>query len=193
MDNNQQTAVRDVEAHNVSGSVAGASSGDFHVYRRQRRHELERLEQLEKDARDRQLLESRLKAIHQLKVRDEQKTAKRAAKRRRKKNMQILARNNQGAAKRCSELPRSSVSQQLVRDNQHETRLQLKKQLFSSQTKNEHENLATSEKAIEIGHDGHDDHDVEEASPDLVTVETHDVPIEVCSDGSGLRNEENSS
>lgn len=188
MDNYQQTGVRDVEARNVSGSTAGASSGDFHVYRRQRRHELERLEQLEKDAQDRQILESRLKAIQQLKARDEQKTAKRAAKRRRKKEMRILARNNQEATKRRPELPKRSVPQQLVQDNQHKTQLQLTKQLFSSQKENEPKNLAVSEKVIEVGHDGHDD---AEASPGLDTVEIHDVPIEVCSDGSGLRNEEN--
>lgn len=185
MSNHQQMNARDVEARNVSGSTAGASSGDFHVYRRQRRNELERLEKLEKDSKDRQILESHMKAIQQLKARDEQKTAKRAAKRRKKKGMQILARNNREATKRRIEPPNANDSQQLVRDNRPETQRQPAKQLFSPQSENELKNLAALGKTVEDGHDGGT------TNASLGIVGWDGAPIEVCSNSSGSRNEEN--
>lgn len=82
---------RDVNVKNVTGSTAGASSGDFHVFRHQRRKELERIEQMESDARRKAENDKRLKALSELKTRDELKTAKRAAKRRRRKERRVQA------------------------------------------------------------------------------------------------------
>jgi hypothetical protein len=42
---------RDVNAKNVSGSTAGSGSGDFHVYRQERRRELTRIQNLEVEAK----------------------------------------------------------------------------------------------------------------------------------------------
>eukprot|EP01099_Mayorella_cantabrigiensis_P003223 TRINITY_DN2498_c0_g1_i1.p1 TRINITY_DN2498_c0_g1~~TRINITY_DN2498_c0_g1_i1.p1 ORF type:complete len:118 (-),score=38.51 TRINITY_DN2498_c0_g1_i1:38-391(-) len=70
---------------NVSGSTAGAGSGDFHQYRALRRKELFRLERLEKD----HLISQAEKEFQERKIlrqlECEEKTAKKAEKRKRKK------------------------------------------------------------------------------------------------------------
>ncbi|KAI8327107.1 hypothetical protein BD560DRAFT_295016, partial [Blakeslea trispora] len=66
---------------NVAGSSAGAGSGDFHVYRAQRRREYARLkvmEDEEKKASQKMEYEERLKRLRQA---DEERTAKKRAKR----------------------------------------------------------------------------------------------------------------
>lgn len=108
---------RNVEARNVSGSTAGASSGGFHVYRHQRRRELERLERLEKDAQEREAMEIRSKAIHDLKVRDETKTAKRAAKRQRKKQRKQMAKALQQVQEQPSKVGQSKDEISAVADS----------------------------------------------------------------------------
>lgn len=182
MDNHRRIDARDVEARNVSGSTAGASSGDFHVYRRQRRRELERLEQLQKDAQDCQILDSRLKAIQQLKARDDQKTAKRAARRRRKKDIRTLARNNQDALKHRVDSSKTTNPQQLAQDNLPDVQLQPAKQHSPLHNENDSERQTLPTKVIQPAHDEGTSHNSDSIRP-------NDALAEVCPDNFESRSE----
>lgn len=76
---------RDVDAKNVSASTAGASSGDFHVYRHQRRTEMDRLDRMKKEAREKDRKEKDFNEAMERKKKEDLQTMKRAAKRKRKK------------------------------------------------------------------------------------------------------------
>lgn len=78
---------RDIQAKNVSGSTAGAGSGDFHVYRQQRRIELDRIAKMEEEARETKEKEELFHAAEERRMREVNKTQKRAAKRKRKKEL----------------------------------------------------------------------------------------------------------
>lgn len=77
---------------NVSGSSAGAGSGDFHVYRAQRRREYARMKSMEdqeiKEVVDKEYEEK----LAKLRAEDEERTAKRRLKRqkRNKKKGEVL-------------------------------------------------------------------------------------------------------
>ncbi len=67
--------------HNLPGSVAGAGSGEFHVYRHLRRKEMTRVAEIEKEARMELEAKSLQEKVNLLKQLDEQRTAKKREKR----------------------------------------------------------------------------------------------------------------
>lgn len=69
----------------VRGSMAGASSSDFHRYRHARRREQERLQQIDEDADHSEAEKARREKAERLKEIEDEKTAKRRAKRQKKK------------------------------------------------------------------------------------------------------------
>jgi hypothetical protein len=89
----------DIVVRQVSGSTAGANSGDFHVYRNTRRVEMERLAKMDADAESERLrLEFEERRRLQLDA-QQAKTAKKAEKRKRAKQLlRQKAKARKGAA-----------------------------------------------------------------------------------------------
>lgn len=81
---------------NVTGSSAGAGSGEFHVYKQQRRREYERIQLMEEQDRKLKEQEEFDRKRAQIQHKDEAKTDKNRAKREKKK---LAALKAQAAAK----------------------------------------------------------------------------------------------
>ncbi|GAN00996.1 PRKR-interacting protein 1 homolog [Mucor ambiguus] len=80
VEKNELQAPKDF-VRNVSGSSAGAGSGDFHVYRAQRRREYARMKNM--DDQERKEIEDKeySEKLRRLREEDEERTAKKRAKR----------------------------------------------------------------------------------------------------------------
>mmetsp|Transcript_63677 Transcript_63677/g.151850 ORF Transcript_63677/g.151850 Transcript_63677/m.151850 type:complete len:177 (+) Transcript_63677:110-640(+) len=79
------------KVNNTYGSVAGAGSNFFPIYRRHRNHELERLREMDKEYDQKVANEHFQERREALAAADEEATAKRAAKRQKKKDSRIAA------------------------------------------------------------------------------------------------------
>ncbi|KAI9281026.1 hypothetical protein BY458DRAFT_487038 [Sporodiniella umbellata] len=71
---------------NVSGSSAGAGSGDFHVYRAQRRREYARMKTMEDQEKQEKIHDEYQLKLARLREQDEERTAKKRAKRQKRNN-----------------------------------------------------------------------------------------------------------
>ncbi|CAO3671520.1 unnamed protein product [Rhizopus stolonifer] len=71
---------------NVSGSSAGAGSGDFHVYRAQRRREYARMKNMEDQEKQEKVHDEYQMKLARLREQDEERTAKKRAKRQKRNN-----------------------------------------------------------------------------------------------------------
>ncbi|KXS10712.1 DUF1168-domain-containing protein [Gonapodya prolifera JEL478] len=70
---------------NIPGSSAGAGSGEFHIYRHLRRKEMARVERMDEEARKEYLDQQYAERQAFLRSQDEERTAKRRAKRKKRK------------------------------------------------------------------------------------------------------------
>eukprot|EP00180_Rhodochaete_pulchella_P000865 Plantae.Rhodophyta-Rhodochaete_pulchella.ctg17020.p3 GENE.Plantae.Rhodophyta-Rhodochaete_pulchella.ctg17020~~Plantae.Rhodophyta-Rhodochaete_pulchella.ctg17020.p3 ORF type:complete len:130 (-),score=35.56 Plantae.Rhodophyta-Rhodochaete_pulchella.ctg17020:952-1341(-) len=75
---------RTVDAKSVTGSTAGAGSGDFHVYRAQRRKELARVAELEAEAAKVDETQRFRREAEERRKKEEERTEKRRKKRKRR-------------------------------------------------------------------------------------------------------------
>jgi predicted RNA-binding protein YlxR (DUF448 family) len=73
------------QKHHISGSIAAADSGQFHIYRKKRRAELDRLSKFEQEAAELDADEKHSRYLEELKNKFEEKTEKNRAKRMKKK------------------------------------------------------------------------------------------------------------
>mmetsp|Transcript_45243 Transcript_45243/g.113883 ORF Transcript_45243/g.113883 Transcript_45243/m.113883 type:complete len:139 (-) Transcript_45243:171-587(-) len=78
----------DLEVYNISGSSAGAGSGEFHTYRNARRKEMARLKKMDEEFTKEQLDEKWKKEREERIAREEEQTRKKAEKRKAKKMKQ---------------------------------------------------------------------------------------------------------
>eukprot|EP00467_Chlorarachnion_reptans_P013999 CAMPEP_0114507658 /NCGR_PEP_ID=MMETSP0109-20121206/12137_1 /TAXON_ID=29199 /ORGANISM="Chlorarachnion reptans, Strain CCCM449" /LENGTH=213 /DNA_ID=CAMNT_0001686445 /DNA_START=42 /DNA_END=679 /DNA_ORIENTATION=+ len=93
-----------LKVREVSGSTAGAGSGDFHVYRGSRRREQFRVAKILAEAEQKEQFEAFLKRKEQAHLEQVARTAKKASKRKRRKESRKAARKKaKGTAKNTFE------------------------------------------------------------------------------------------
>ena len=87
LDKKLRYIVEDVpdRVYHVMGSNAAAGSGEFHTYRHSRRREQDRLKRIDEEAERQEKEKEREEKLAALENADEEKTAKRRAKRQKKK------------------------------------------------------------------------------------------------------------
>lgn len=88
---------REVDARNIRSSIAGASSGEFHIYRHERRREGQRIAQMENEAKEKEEREAKYEEALKRKRKEELRTEKLAAKRKRKKQTRMKRRQNRSS------------------------------------------------------------------------------------------------
>lgn len=150
---------RDIQAKNVSGSTAGAGSGDFHVYRQQRRIELDRIATMEKEAREKKENEELFLAAEERRIKEVNRTLKRATKRKRKKELRQLRKKLRPGVEAIQ--PGHIESDAVAEQNQSDE---------GSRDDNEQQNQSNegSRDDNEQGKDSHNNGDALNASADVI-------------------------
>ena len=116
--------VKTEKVDNPYGSVAGAGSGDFHVYRHARSREMERWKKLDEEEKQEELDQEFKNSLEANRSDEELKTAQRRKKRQRQKDAKQRKRNLQLSGVKIEEetvMEESEFTYTSIYDNKDET------------------------------------------------------------------------